>query len=288
MSIIVTGATGHFGRLAVESLLNRGVPAGEIVAVGRDVARLTDLAERGVVVRPADYEDRESLTAAFAGAEKVLLVSGNALGRRVAQHANAIEAAKAAGAGLLVYTSSPNAATASYSIAAEHRATEELVAASGLPYVILRNGWYLENYTGQLPVYVEHGIVGAAGDGRIAGAARADLAEAAAVVLTTEGHAGHTYELGGEAFTMAELAAEVSRQVGREIGYTDLPEQRYVEVLVAAGVPQPYAAALADSDRAARDGELYADRADLEKLLGRRATPLADALRDALGASPVQ
>lgn len=282
MSIVVTGATGHLGRLVVESLLSRGVPAGEIVAIGRDVGRIDDLAARGVTVRRADYEDPGSLRAAFAGAEKVLLISASEMGQRLHQHRNAVEAAKAAGVGLIVYTSAPNAGTAGYTIAADHRATEELIEASGLPYVILRNGWYLENYTPQLLTYLEYGIAGAAGDGRISAATRADLAAAAAAALTTEGHGGHVYELGGEPFTMAELAAEISRQAGREVTYTDLPEQEYARFLAGAGVQEAFAAVLADSDRAAARGELYADRADLEKLLGRPVTPLAEAIRAAL------
>jgi NAD(P)H dehydrogenase (quinone) len=282
MSIVVTGATGKLGRLVVESLLTRGVPAAEVVAVGREVGRIDDLAARGVIVRRADYEDPGSLKTAFAGAEKVLLISASEVGSRLHQHRNAIEAVKAAGAGLIVYTSAPNAATASYTIAMDHRATEVLIGESGLPYVILRNGWYLENYTPQLATYLQYGIAGAAGDGRISAATRADLAEAAAAALSTDGHQGHVYELGGEPFTMSELAAEISRQAGRKVTYTDLPEQEYARILAGAGVPEGFAAVLADSDRAASRGELYADRTDLEKLLGRPVTPLADAIRAAM------
>ena len=282
MSIVVTGATGHLGRLAVESLLDRGVPAADIVAVGREVGRIDDLAARGVTVRRADYEDPRSLADAFAGADKVLLVSASEVGRRLHQHRNAVEAARAAGTGLLVYTSAPHAGTAAYTIAVDHRATEELIEASGLPYVILRNGWYLENYTPQLPTYLQYGIAGAAGNGRFSAATRADLAEAAAAALTTEGHQGRVYELGGEPFTLTELAAEISRQAGREVTYTDMPEQEYARFLAGAGVPEAFAALLADSDRAASRGELCADRTDLEKLLGRPVTPLADVIRAAL------
>ena len=282
MSVVVTGATGKLGRLVVESLLSRGVPAGEIVAIGRDVATIDDLGVRGVVVRRADYEDPRSLRAALAGAEKALLISASEVGRRLHQHRNLVEAAKATGAGLLVYTSAPNAGTAGYTIAVDHRATEELITASGLPYVILRNGWYLENYALQIPTFLEYGIAGSAGDGRISAATRADLAEAAAAALTTGGHEGRVYELGGEPFTLAELAAEISRQSGRGVTYTDLPEEEYAKLLTGAGVPEGFAAVLADSDVGASRGELYADRADLEKLLGRPVTPLADLIRAAL------
>ena len=282
MSIVVTGATGHLGRLIVESLLRRGVPAGEIVAVGRDLSKIADLGARGVVVRPADYDGPDSLRSAFAGAEKLMFVSGSEVGRRVAQHRNVIAAAKAAGVGLVVYTSIPKADTAGMRLAEEHHATERETIASGLPYVFLRNSWYLENYTAQLPVYLEHGIAGAAGTGRVSAATRADFAEAAAAVLTTEGHTNQVYELGGAPFTMAELAEEVSRQGGRQVTYTDLPEATYAEVLAGAGLPEPYPVILADSDRGLARGELHVEGEDLEKLIGRPPTPLAEAVRAAL------
>ncbi|MFI7076198.1 SDR family oxidoreductase [Micromonospora sp. NPDC049903] len=282
MSIVVTGATGHLGRLIVTSLLDRGIPAGQIVALGRDTGRLADLAGRGVTVRQADYDDPESLRTAFAGAEKLMFVSGSEVGRRVAQHRNVVAAATEAGVGLVVYTSIPKADTSSLILATEHRATEQEIVASGLPYVLLRNSWYLENYLPQLPTYLEHGVAGAAGDGRISAAARADFAEAAAVVLTSEGHTNRVYELGGPAFTLGELAAEVSRQSGREVGYLDLPVEKYVEVLVGAGLPQGYAEVLADADRGAAEGELYVEGDDLATLLGRPPVTLAEAIRTAL------
>ncbi|MGC5663431.1 SDR family oxidoreductase [Micromonospora sp. WMMD723] len=281
MSVVVTGATGHLGRLIVESLLRRGVPAGQVVALGRSVDRLADLADRGVVVRAADYTDPDSLRTAFADAEKLMFVSGSEVGQRVPQHHNVIEAARQAGVGLVVYTSIAHADTSDLLLAAEHRATEEELRASGLPYVLLRNSWYLENYTGQLANYLAHGVAGSAGDGRVSAATRADYAEAAAEVLTTQGHAGRVYELGGEAFTMTELAAEVSRQSGRDVRYTDLPVPAYTELLVSAGLPEPYAATLADADRGLARGALYVPVADLEKLLGRRPTTLTEALRAA-------
>ncbi|MFY1622480.1 SDR family oxidoreductase [Micromonospora sp. WMMD735] len=281
MSVVVTGATGHLGRLIVESLLRRGVPAGQVVALGRSVDRLADLADRGVVVRAADYTDPDSLRTAFADAEKLMFVSGSEVGQRVPQHHNVIEAARQAGVGLVVYTSIAHADTSDLLLAAEHRATEEELRASGLPYVLLRNSWYLENYTGQLANYLAHGVAGSAGDGRVSAATRADYAEAAAEVLTTEGHAGRVYELGGEAFTMTELAAEVSRQSGRDVRYTDLPVPAYTQMLVSAGLPEPYAATLADADRGLARGALYVPVADLEKLLGRRPTTLTEALRAA-------
>lgn len=281
-TIAVTGATGQLGRLVLAALLERGVPAADLVALARDTAQLDDLADRGVQVHHADYDEPATLAPALAGVGTLLLVSSPAVGSRVPQHAAVIEAARTAGVGTLVYTSAPNADTAAYAIARDHRATEQALADSGLAHVVLRNGWYLENYLGQLPTYLEHGIVGAAGNGRIAAATRADLAEAAAVVLTTEGYAGQVLDLGGPSFTLTELAAEVSAASGREVTYTDLPEAALVEVLVGAGVPQPFAEVLADSDAHAAHGALDLDPADLEKVLGRPATTLAEALRAAL------
>jgi NAD(P)H dehydrogenase (quinone) len=282
MSIVVTGATGHLGRLIVESLLRRGVPADQIVALGRDVAKAADLAERGVVVKSADYNDVDSLRAAFAGADKLMFVSGSEAGQRVPQHRNVAAAAKDAGVGLVVYTSIANADTSSLMLAAEHKATEQAIIAAGLPYVFLRNSWYLENYTPQLPTYLEHGIAGAAGDGKVSAATRADYAEAAAAVLTADGHTNKVYELGGAPFTMAELAAEVSKQNGKQVTYTNLPVEQYTQVLVNAGLPEPFAAVLADGDRGLAQGELYVAGNDLERLIGRAPTSLADAIRAAL------
>ena len=276
MSIVVTGATGHLGRLVVEALLDRGVPGGQIVATGRRTETLADLAERGVVVRRADFDDPASLREAFTGAERLLLVSGSEPGRRIEQHGNAIEAAKAAGVRHIAYTSIVRADTSSLLLAADHRGTEELLAASGVPHTLLRNAWYFENYTPQLPVYLEHGIVGSVGTARISAAARADYAEAAAAVLTGEGHEGAIYELGGASFTMAELAEVVSTATGRTVTYTDLPVEPYAQVLVAAGLPEPVAAVFADGDRGAAAGELLVDGSDLEKLIERTPTPLAD------------
>ena len=278
MNIVVTGATGHLGRLAVESLLAQGIPAEQITATGRRTETLADLEQRGVTVRRADYTDPASLRAAFAGADRLLLVSSSEVGQRAQQHANAIDAAKHAGVDLIAYTSIPHADTSSLLLAEEHRATEQLLAESGIAHVVLRNSWYIENYTAQLPVYLEHGIAGAAGQGRISAATRADFAEAAAVAVTADGHAGAVYELGGEAFTMPELAAVVSEETGQPVTYTDMPVDQYIQVLVGAGLPEPVAAVFADGDRGAAQGDLHVDPADLQKLLGRPATPLAEAV----------
>ena len=283
MTVAVTGATGHLGRLAVEALLRRGVPASEVVATGRSTDRLRDLAERGVTVRRADYDDPASLETALQGVDRLLLVSGDALGQRTRQHGNVLTAAAAAGVGFVAYTSIAKADTSTLLLAQEHHATEQLVVASGIPYALLRNSWYLENYTGQLPVHLEHGIAGAAGDGRVSAALRAEYAEAAAAVVAAPAeHHGRTYELGGAPFSMQELAEVVSRASGQTVTYTDLPVQDYVQVLVSAGLPEPVAAVYADGDRGLADGELLVDSGDLERLLGRPATSLEDAVTAAL------
>ena len=286
MSIVVTGATGHLGRLTVQALLARGVEPGEIVATGRDTARLTAFAQRGVQTRRADFADPASLEQAFAGATAVVLVSTNEVGTRVANHQHAIDAAKAAGVSQLVYTSAPYAETSPMTLVDEHRETEHHLQASGVPCTVLRNGWYWENYTAQLPVArAQGGLVGSAGDGLISGAARADYAEAAAAVVTTDGHLGAIYELGGEpAVTMSDIAAAFGAALGQEITYTDLPAADYEGILRGAGVPDPMPAVLADVDVHVRDGWLFTDSGDLQRLIGHPTTPLADVVRDALAA----
>ncbi|HKT00092.1 MAG TPA: SDR family oxidoreductase [Rugosimonospora sp.] len=282
--ITVTGATGHLGRLVIAELLERGVPAGEIVAAVRSPEKAADLAAKGVVVRRADYTDPDSLAAAFAGTGKLLLISGSEVGQRVAQHRNAIAAAVAAGVSQIVYTSILYADTTSNPLGPEHLATEGLLRESGLPFVVLRNGWYLENYTENLAPALQSGVIlGSAGEGRISAAARADYAAAAAAVLTGDVPGGTVYELGGDAaFSMAELAAEVSRQSSKEIAYRDLPEQEYAAALTGFGLPEAYAGMLAGSDVSIASGVLYVDSRQLSALAGRPTTTLADAVALAL------
>ncbi|MGW2332596.1 SDR family oxidoreductase [Streptomyces sp. NPDC001685] len=282
MSIVVTGATGHLGRHAVEQLLEK-VPAEQVTAVARTPEKAADLAARGVRVAVADYNAPETFDGLFAAGDKVLLISGSEVGNdRVAQHRTVIEAAKAAGVALLAYTSAPGTLTAA--LADDHRATEEVLLASGLPYVLLRNGWYHENYTENLaPVLAHDAVTHAAGDGRISSAARADYAAAAVAVLTGEGHENKTYELGGDvAWSMGEYAAELSRQTGREIAENPVSAEALTGILTGAGVPAPFAAILAGVDTSIARGELVVDSGDLSRLAGRPTTPLADAIAAAL------
>jgi len=283
MTIVVTGTSGHLGHLVVEALLARDVPADQIIATARDVTKIVDLAERGVRTARADYADPASLREAFAGADSLVLVSSSEVGVRGPQHANAIDAAKAAGVSLIAYTSIPYADASAMVMAREHRETEKMLTASGVPFVSLRNGWYTENYTDQLPVYLARGIAGAAGDAEISTAPRADYAEAAAAVVTSDGHAGKFYELGGETLTMARLAEVVSAESGQDVTYIDLSEEAYAGVLIGAGLPEAMARALADADaQAAASGALHVRENHLETLIGRRPTPLVDVVRAAL------
>ncbi|MEU8900810.1 NmrA family NAD(P)-binding protein [Nocardia sp. NPDC048505] len=282
MTVAVTGASGQLGRLTVEALLRTG--ATPVVAIARDAGKLADLAARGAQVREASYDDPAALDRALAGVDRVLLVSGNEFGKRVAQHTNVIRAAERAGVELLAYTSIPQATRNPLILAQEHAGTEAVLAESTVPHVLLRNGWYWENYLGGLGHAVETGVLnGAAGEGRVAAAARADYAEAAAVVLGTDGHAGRVYELGGdERLTYAELAQVISTAAGKPVRYENLPEADYAAALEAAGLPGPYAAALADADAGIAAGILDVDSGDLQKLLGRASTPALEVIRAAL------
>jgi NAD(P)H dehydrogenase (quinone) len=283
MSIVVTGATGHLGRLVIDELLAR-VPADQVVAVARDRLKAAAFTERGVEVRPADYDKPESLVGAFRAGDVVLLISASEVGQRLAQHTAVVDAAKAAGVARLAYTSILGCPSVDFQLAAEHKATEQAILDSGLTYTFLRNGWYSENQTAQIPVQLQHGVFGSAHDGRIGFASRADYAAAAAVVLTTGGHEDTAYELSGDvAWTLAEYAAELSRQSGTEVAYHDLPSEAFQGILVGAGVPEPMAGILVDVDvSAVRRGLLQGGSGDLARLIGRPTTPLADSIAAAL------
>ncbi|WP_369020411.1 SDR family oxidoreductase [Streptomyces californicus] len=286
MSIVVTGATGALGRLVVDDLLAT-VPAEQVVAVVRDKEKAADLSARGVELRIADYSRPETLAGAFRTGDRVLLISGSEVGRRVAQHAAVIDAAKAAGVAQLAYTGVLGGPDADFTLADEHRATEQLVLDSGLPYTFLRNGWYTENYTANLAPVLEHrAVVSNAGEGRIASASRADYAAAAAAVLTGDGHLNTAYELSGDtAWPLAAYAALLSELTGEEIAYKNVPAAVHQEILVGAGVPEGFAAILVDVDAAIERGRLAGTSGDLARLIGRPTTPLAETVRTALAAA---
>lgn len=280
--IVVTGATGHLGRHVVEELIEK-VPPSSVVAAVRNPEKAADLASRGVVVRRADYDAPDTVVDAFAGASQVLLISANVVGRRFPQHRAVIEAAKKVGVRQLAYTSILRADTSKLKLAEEHRATEEAIAASGIPFVFLRNGWYFENYTDSLPSALAQGaIVGSAGKGRIAAATRRDYALAAVEALTKR-HENRIHELGGDAsFSMDELAREVARQSGKEVVYRDLSLAEHREVLVKFGLPPAVAEILVDADQGIQKGELDHPGDGLRRLIGRPTTTLAEAVTEGL------
>ena len=282
MKIAITGASGQLGRLVIERLRNK-VPASDIVALARTPARAADL---GVEVREADYNRPETLDQALTGVDSLLLIPGSEVGQRVEQHRNVIEAARKAGVKRVTYTSLLHADRSTLGLAPEHVATEEILQDSGLDVTLLRNGWYTENYAGSAANAVANGaVLGSAGEGRIASATRADFADAAVAVLSTAGHEGKTYELAGdEAYTLGDLAAEISRQSGKEIPYTNLPQAEYAAALTAAGVPAPWSEALPALDVEVSRDMLFDDSRTLSTLIGRPTTPLQNAVAAALKA----
>lgn len=281
--IAITGVSGLLGRLVVEDLLH-SVEAHKVVAIVRTPSKVSDLSERGVQVRAADYNDKAALQQALSGVEKLLLISSSEVGQRAAQHKNVIEAAKAAGVKLIAYTSLLHADSSPLGLAEEHIATEKLLKESHIPFVLLRNGWYTENYIASVPPALQHGVfIGSAGEGKIASAARADYAAAAAKVLTLDNQGGKVYELAGDrGWTLAELAEEVSKQSGRKVAYQNLAEADFKAALLGAGLPDGLAAMLANSDVGASKGGLFDDGRTLSKLIGRPTTSLAESVKAAL------
>ena len=281
--IAITGATGQLGALAVEELL-KTVKASDIVAIVRNPAKADALAQQGVVVRQADYSDQAALTAALSGVDKLLLVSSSEVGQRAVQHRNVINAAKAAGVKFIAYTSLLHADKSPLGLHVEHVETEKMLADSGIPYALLRNGWYSENYLASAPAALTHGVfIGAGGEGKIASATRADYAAAAARVISTDGHAGKVYELAGDnAWTLSELAAELSKQSGKPVVYQNLSEADFAGALKGVGLPEVFANLLADSDIGASKGGLFDDSHTLSKLIGRPTTPLAESVKGIL------
>lgn len=278
--IAITGATGQLGQHVIESLL-KTVPASQIVAIVRNPAKATALSQQGITVRQADYSDEAALTAALQGIDKLLLISSSEVGQRAPQHRNVINAAKAAHVKFIAYTSLLHADTSPLGLADEHVATEKMLAESGIGYALLRNGWYTENYLASAPAALEHGVfIGAAGEGKIASATRADYAAAAARVISEDGHSGKTYELAGYAgWTLSQLAAELAKQSGKKVVYQNLSEADFAAALKGVGLPAGLADMLADSDTGASKGGLFDDSHTLSKLIGRPTTSLSDSVK---------
>jgi len=281
--IAITGATGQLGHLVLQNLL-KTTAASQIVAIVRNPAKAEALSQQGIVVRQADYTDEAAFTAALQGVDKLLLISSSEVGQRTPQHRNVIHAAKAAGVKFIAYTSLLHADKSPLGLHVEHVETEKMLADSGIPYALLRNGWYTENYLASAPPALEHGVfIGAAGDGKIASATRADYAEAAARVIAQEGHAGKVYELAGdEAWTLSELAAALSKQSGKNVVYQNLSEADFAAALKSVGLPAGLADMLADSDVGAAKGGLFDDSRTLSALIGRPTTPLAESIKGIL------
>ena len=278
--IAITGATGQLGQHVIESLL-KTVPASQIVAIVRNPAKATALSQQGITVRQADYSDEAAFTTALQGIDKLLLISSSEVGQRAPQHRNVINAAKAAHVKFIAYTSLLHADTSPLGLADEHVATEKMLAESGIGYALLRHGWYTENYLASAPAALEHGVfIGAAGEGKIASATRADYAAAAARVISEDGHAGKTYELAGDAgWTLSQLAAELAKQSGKKVVYQNLSEEDFAAALKGVGLPAGLADMLADSDTGASKGGLFDDSHTLSKLIGRPTTSLADSVK---------
>ena len=278
--IAITGATGQLGQHVIETLL-KTVPASQIVAIVRNPAKATALSQQGITVRQADYSDEAAFTTALQGIDKLLLISSSEVGQRAPQHRNVINAAKAAHVKFIAYTSLLHADRSPLGLADEHVATEKMLAESGIAYALLRNGWYTENYLASAPAALEHGVfIGAAGEGKIASAPRADYAAAAARVISEDGHAGKIYELAGDAgWTLSQLAAELAKQSGKKVVYQNLSEADFAAALKSVGLPAGLADMLADSDVGASKGGLFDDSHTLSKLIGRPTTSLADSVK---------
>lgn len=281
--IFISAATSQLGQHTIKTLLNKGIPASNIVAGIRDPQKAQSLKDLGLELRTFDYQQPETLEAALQGVEKFLLISSGSFDNRQQQHLNAIQAAQKAGVQHIVYTSILNAGD--MALAADHKATEQHLLDSGLTYTLLRNGWYNENYAGSIQQAAQTGaLYGSAGGGKISAASRQDFAEAAATVLSTSGHENTTYELGGtESFTLSELAAEISKQTGKEVTYHDLPQTEYQKLLEQVGLPALLAFVFADSDTGISRGELFTERTDLQDLIGRKTTPIAETVALVLG-----
>lgn len=276
----ITGATGQLGKLVVEHLKSK-VGKDNVVALVRTLEKASEL---GVVTRTFDYDKLEGMTEQLKGIDRLLLISANEVGQRLRQHKNVIDAAQKAGIKWLVYTSLLHADSTTINLAGEHKETEKMLKASGIDYTILRNGWYTENYTGSVKGALAGGaFIGSAGSGKIASAARTDYAEAAAVVLSDDSYKGKVFELAGDqAYTLSDLAGEISNQTGKNIPYRNLHETEYAKILESFNVPKDLSASIASWDISASKGDLFDDSKQLSKLIGRPTTSLKESVKLAL------
>lgn len=275
MKIAITGATGQLGQLVIQALLKR-VSADHIVALVRDQKKATALAEQGVELRHFDYDAPESLAPALQGIDKLLLISANEVGRRTPQHKAVIEAAQLAQVPYIAYTSLLRADTSPLGLAQEHRETEALIQASGLRYTLLRNNWYNENYLAGVEHNVASGkLFSATQNGPISSASRADYAEAAAEVLTTQGHEQKTYELAGsQSFTKTDLATYIAHAASKPVQYLEIDAESFAQGLTQAGLPEPVVNLITEADIETAHGAMFSDRTDLEQLIGRKTTTI--------------
>ncbi|TID31103.1 hypothetical protein CANINC_000347 [Pichia inconspicua] len=285
MSIAITGATGQLGQLVIQTLLKSQSPK-NIVGLVRNLEKAQNLKDQGIEVRLFDYDKPETLVPALKGVERLLLISSNNIGNRVPQHKQVVDAAKEAGVTFLAYTSLLFADKSKLSLADEHLQTENYIKQSGLDWSFLRNGWYIENYLGAVQNVIQTGtLYGSAKDAKISGASRQDFAEAAAKVLTTDGHNGKIYELAGsESFTLSDLAKAISDVSGKEVKYQDIPPADYTAALLSHGLPEGLVKVIVEADEYAIDGALYDDSKTLEKLIGHPSTPLKEAVEQAINA----
>ncbi len=290
MSLVITGASGHLGRRTAELLLGTaGVDAADVVLITRNAAALDDLAARGATVRQGDFGDPSTLPAAFAGARRVLIISTDAVGARIAHQQAAIDAAKAAGATLIAYTSIGNPTEGNPAgVVPDHRATEEALKASGVAYTMLRNALYSEYRLPEAQAAIASGqFHHNQGDGMTAYVSREDCAAAAAAVLAGgDEHANKAYDITGpELLGGADLARIYGEAGGTAVAAIAVDDDAFIAGLVAAGVPAAAAPLLASFGRAIREGQLAQLSGDVEALTGRAPRSVGDVLAEALAAT---
>ncbi|WP_139488824.1 SDR family oxidoreductase [Brevibacillus dissolubilis] len=279
MKLLVTGATGKLGSKVVEALL-KTVPTSQLAVSVRNPEKAEHLRAQGVEVRHGDFDHPETLDAAFAGIDRLLIISADGDNEtRIRQHTHAVEAAARAKVGFIAYTSLGNATESQLFLAATHQATEAAILKTGIPYSFLRNNWYLENETASIQAVMAGAPwLTSAGSGKVGWAPRQDYAEAAAAVLAGDGHENTTYELSGPLLTQEELASALGTVLGKEVSVQQVDDATYADVMKGAGVPDFVIPILVAIQQGIREGSLEIESNDFEKLLGRPVTPINEAL----------